>query len=229
MSEKRLKFNNIKLNKKELHKSKEPIDLLSVDLDQIVVSYKFKHKDEGFKHFIGYLESKIVKPLCIILPQMSGYIKYFENGSKNISFLIKDDEVWDKQDEICDVIKEKLGIKFHSKPVYEYRYLKAKVREFDGVIKANSLGNDIPKENMDYTCIASIIIDSVLTIDKKNHPEVYLEECKYRIKKTQMPKFIDTELKSDSESDSDLDSVKIGTKVDNELMAKLEKSGSGSE
>ena len=68
MSEKRLKFNNIKLNKKEFHKSKEPIDLLSVDLDQIVVSYKFKHNDEGFKHFIGNLEGEIIKPLCIILP-----------------------------------------------------------------------------------------------------------------------------------------------------------------
>ena len=78
---------------------------MSVDLDQTVVSYKFKHNDEGFKYFIGYLEGEIVKPLCIILPQMSGYIKYFENGSKNISFLIKDDEVIQKKLE-CD----KLGI-----------------------------------------------------------------------------------------------------------------------
>ena len=54
MSEKALKFNSIRLNKNEFHKSKEPIDLLSVDLDQIVVSYKFKHNDEGFKYFIGY-------------------------------------------------------------------------------------------------------------------------------------------------------------------------------
>ena len=83
---KTLKFNNIRLNKKEFHKSKEPIDLLSVDLDQIVVSYKFKHKDGGFKNFIGYLEGEIVKPLCIILPQISGYIKHFENGDKNMSF-----------------------------------------------------------------------------------------------------------------------------------------------
>ena len=66
---------------------------------------------------------------------------------------------------------------------YEYRYLKAKVREFDGMIKTNFLGNDIPKENMHYTCIARITIDSVLTIDKKNHQQVYLEECKYRVKK----------------------------------------------
>ena len=59
---------------------------------------------------------------------MDGYIKYFENGSKNMSFLIKDDEVWDKYNKILDVIKNKLNIKFHSEPFYEYKYLKAKVR-----------------------------------------------------------------------------------------------------
>ena len=91
------------------------------------------------------------------------------------------------------------------------------------------MGNDIPKENMHYTSIACITIDSVLTVDK-NHPQVYLEECKYKLKKIQMSRFINTELKSDSESsDSDLDSEKIGAKVDNELMTKLEKSGSDSE
>ena len=77
---------------------------------------------------------------------MSGYIKYFENGGKNMSFLIEDDEVWEKYEKIWDVIKDKLGIKFHIEPVYEYRYLKTKVREFDCVIKANFLGNDIPKK-----------------------------------------------------------------------------------
>ena len=144
MSEKTLKFNNIIL-KKQFHKSEDSIDLLSVDVDQIVVSYKFKHNDEGFKYFIGYLKGEIVKPLCIILPQMSGYIKYFENGSKNMSFLIKDDEVWDKYDEIWYVIIDKLGIEFQSEPTYEDKYLKAKVREFDGTIKTNFLDNDIPK------------------------------------------------------------------------------------
>ena len=78
--------------------AKEPVNLLSVDLDQIVVSYKFKHPNQSFKYFIVYREGEIVKPLCLILPQMSGYIKYFENGSKNMcfSFLIKDDEVWER-------------------------------------------------------------------------------------------------------------------------------------
>ena len=86
MSEKTLKFNNIKLNKKEFHKSKQPIDLKSVNVDQIVVSDKFKHSDEGFKYFIGYQEDEIAKPLCIILPQMSGYIEYYKNRGKNVSF-----------------------------------------------------------------------------------------------------------------------------------------------
>ena len=62
---------------------------MSVNVDQVVVSDKFKHSDEGCKYFIGYQEGEIVKPLCIILPQMSEYIKYFGNGDKNMSFLIK--------------------------------------------------------------------------------------------------------------------------------------------
>ena len=74
INEKTLKFNNIRLNKKEFHKSKQPIDLSLVIVDQIVVSAKFKHSDDSFKYLIGYQEGEIVKPLCIILPQMSGYI-----------------------------------------------------------------------------------------------------------------------------------------------------------
>ena len=104
MSERTLKFDNVRINQKEFHTSKQPTDLMSVNVEQIVASDKFKHSDEGFKYFIGYQEGEIVKPLCIILPQMSGYIKYFENGGKNMSFLIKNDEVSKKQDEIWDVI-----------------------------------------------------------------------------------------------------------------------------
>ena len=100
MSEKILKFNNIRLNKKEFHKSKQPIDLKSVNVDQIVVSDRFNHSDEGFKYFIGYQEGEIVKPLCIILPQMSGYIKHFENGGKYMSFMVKNDNVLDKYNKI---------------------------------------------------------------------------------------------------------------------------------
>ena len=147
--------------------SEKRIDLMSVNIDQIVVSDKCNHNEDGFKYFIGYQKGEILKPLCITLPQMSGYIKYFEYGSPNMSFLIKDDEVWEKYEQIWDVIKNKLKIKFHSLPVYDKKYLKTKAREHDRVIKTNFLGNDVPKENTHYACIACITIDSVERMDKK--------------------------------------------------------------
>ena len=67
---------------------------MSVNVNQIVVSDKFKHSDEGYKYFIGYQEDENVKPLCILLPQMSGYIKYFQKGGKNVSFFVRDGMCW---------------------------------------------------------------------------------------------------------------------------------------
>ena len=78
MTKKTLKFNNIRVNKKKFHMSKKAIDLMSVNIDQIVISDKFKPNNEVSKYFTGYQKGEIVKPLCIILPKMSGYIKYFE-------------------------------------------------------------------------------------------------------------------------------------------------------
>ena len=83
------------------------------------MSDKFKDRDGGFKFFIGYKEGEIVKLLIIILPQMTGYIKYFENGGKTMFFVIKDDMCLNKYNEIWDKIKEILSIKFHSAPVYD--------------------------------------------------------------------------------------------------------------
>ena len=91
MSEKTLEFDNIRVNKKEFRKSKQPINLALINVDQIVVPDKFKDSNGGFKYFTGYKEGKIVKPLCIILTPMTGYIKCFENGGKNMTFAVKYD------------------------------------------------------------------------------------------------------------------------------------------
>ena len=164
MGEKALKFDKIKLNKEEFYKSKQPINLGLINIDQIVISDKFKHNDDGFKYLIGYKERETVKQLCIILPQMTGYIKYLENGGKNTSFAIKDDDVLDKYNEIWGKIKETLNIKFHSMPIYDEKYIKVKVRELK---KKKFLGDEIPKENVHYTCIACITIDFVMRMKKK--------------------------------------------------------------
>ena len=138
---------------------------------------------------------------------MAGYIKYFENGGKNMSFVIKDDNVLDKYNEIWDKIKKTLSIKFHSMAVYDEKHIKAKVKEFNGMIKTNFLGDEVPNENEHYTCIACITTDSVMRMEKKNYPHIYLEECKYRTKKTKMKKFAEVELKSEpgSELESDIE------------------------
>ena len=106
---------------------------------------------------------------------MSRYIKCLENGGKNRSFIIKDGDVLDKYNEIWN-IKKILHIKFHSMPVYDEKYIKAKVREFTGVIETNLLSNEIPKGRVHYTCITCITIDSVMRMKKKkNYPQGYIE------------------------------------------------------
>ena len=98
---------------------------------------------------------------------MSGFIKYFDNGGKNISFVIEDNNVLFKYSDIWNKIKENKGIKFHSNPVYDEKYIKTKVIEHNSVIKTNFLDNEVPKEGVHYTCIVCINIDSVMKMDKK--------------------------------------------------------------
>ena len=120
------RFDNIRVNKKEFHKSKQSINLDLVNTNQTVVSDKLKHNGNGFKYFIDYKKGEIVKPLRIILLEMAGHIKYFENGGKNMSFVIKDDDVLDKYNEIWYNIKETLSIKFHSMLAYDEKIHKVR-------------------------------------------------------------------------------------------------------
>ena len=101
-----------------------------------------------------------------------------------MSFMIEDDSVLVKYNEIWNKIKKTLNIKFHSISVYDKKYIKAKVREFNGVVTKNFWGDKVPKEGVHHAFIAYISIDSVMKMEKKNYPKVYLKECKYKIKKT---------------------------------------------
>ena len=95
MSDKTLKFGNVVVNKKEFHVSKQAIALNLVDTDKIVVSNKFKHSDNNSKYFIDYLhDDDIIRTLTIISSQKSGYIKYYDDGVKIMSFKIEDDNVY---------------------------------------------------------------------------------------------------------------------------------------
>ena len=135
MSKQTLKFSDIVVNEKEFYASKQAIPLNSVNTNNIVVSYRIKYNDDGFKYFIDYLnDDDIIRPLYIILPDMSGYIKYFDNGRKNMSFKIKDESVYLKYIEIWNKIKDILDVKLHSQPIYDDKYIKTKLKTFNNMI-----------------------------------------------------------------------------------------------
>ena len=136
---------------------------------------------------------------------MSGYIKYFDNGGKNMSSKIEDESVYLKHTEIWNIIKDILNVKFHSQPSYDDKYIKAKVKTFNNMINTLFSGDEIPKERIHYVCIAAICIDSVLRVDKKNYPQVYLEQCKYKTRKRKLVDFIDDEVDLISDDSDYLD------------------------
>ena len=145
----------------------------------------------------------MIRPLCIILPQVSGYIKYFHNGGKNMSFRIESEDVYLKYAKIFNKIKSILNAKLHSQPIYDEKYIKTKVKTFNNTINTLFSGDKIPEEKIHYVCISRIYIDSVLGTDSKNYLQVYLEQCKYKTKKRELINFIDDEVNLSADDDSD--------------------------
>ena len=122
MSLKKIKSGDKKINEKEFYSSKQAIPLDSVDLDKIVVSSKWKINETAYKYLCGYLNNDVIQPLCVILPQMNEYIKYFDNGGKNMTFVTDNEKVYDKYNEIWEVIRKLLKVKFTVNPVRDDKY-----------------------------------------------------------------------------------------------------------
>ena len=184
MSPKTIKFGDKEINRKKFYSSKQAIPLDSVDLSKIVVSNKWKINDTTYKYLCGYLNNDVIQPLCVILPQMNGRIKYFDDGGINMSFVTDDEEVYEKYNEIWEVVRKLLKLKFTVGPIRDDKYLIAKLKIFNGTNITTFTNNKIPIERTSYNCIPAIDIDSVLRIDnKRSYPQAYLEQCKYKLKK----------------------------------------------
>ena len=180
MSLKKINFGDKEVDKKKIYLSKEAILLDSVDLSKIVV----------IKLMIQYID---------------GYIKYFDDGGKNISFITDDEKIYEKYNKIWEVIRKLLKLNFAVSLVRDDKYLVAKLKIFAGINRTTFINNSIPIERYHYICIPAIDIDSVLKIDKRAYPQVYLEQCKYKLKKRKIVNYIDDEI-IDENSDID-DSV----------------------
>ena len=204
MSLKNIKFRDKEVNKKEFYSSKQAISLDSVDLNKIVVSKKWKINDTTCKYICGYLNNDTIQPLCVILRQMDGYIKYFDDGGKNMSFVTDDEKIYEKYNEIWEVIRNLLKIDFTVNPIRVYKYLVAKLKIFDRINRTIFNNNLIPMERNHYICIPVIDIDSVLKTNKRAYPQAYLEQCKYKLKKKKIMNYTVDEI-TDKYSDSDSD------------------------
>ena len=161
MSSRKIKFGDKEVNKKEFYSSKQAIPLDSVDLDKIVVSSKWKISDTTYKCLCGYLNNDVIQPLCVILRQMNGYIKYFDDGGKNMSFIKDDEEVYEKYNEIWEVVRKLLKLNFTVGPVRDDKYLIAKLKIINGTNRTTFTDNVIRFEKNYYNSIPAIDIDSV--------------------------------------------------------------------
>ena len=211
MSSRKIKFRDKEVDKKEFYSSKQAISLDSVDLSKIVVSNKWKINDTTYKYLCGYLNNDVIQPLCVIMPQMNVYIKYFDDGGKNMSFVTDDEKFYEKYNEIWEVVRKLLKLKFTVGPIRDDKYVIAKLKIFNGTNRTTFTDDIIPFEKNHYTCIPAIDIDSVLKIDNKRaYPHAYLEQCKYKLKKRRAINFIDDKI-----IDEDSDSEKVS--INNEL------------
>ena len=115
----------------------------------------------------------------------------------------EDKDVYLQYTEIWDKVKKLFKLKFSTNPIRDEKYIVTKLKIFNEVNKTTFTEDDIPKERNSYACIAVIDIDSVLKVDKKVYPQVYLEQCKYKLRKRKPANFIDVEIELSDENDND--------------------------
>ena len=207
MSGKSINFYDKKINKSSFYKNKKLFSFNDIDVNKILVSKKESYGTKhSLKYFIGYNDGDVIRPLCILLPQMIGYVKHF-NSHKTMSFKISDNKLLKKYSKIWERAGNLLNIEFDSEPVYGDvdKHIKSKIKIYGDRVNTNFQGKKVPTENASYKYISLIMLYSVIGVNKKYYPQT-LEECKYVIRKNKMENLInDFSLSSSDESDNESD------------------------
>ena len=214
MGGKNINFDDKKFRKSTFYKNKAINNIEDINVNNILVSKKEPYGNKNsFKYFIGYNDNDVIRPLCIRLPQMTGYARKFDENA-TMSFIVKDKQLLKKYTKIWETIEGLMKINFESKPVYgdDDKYLKTKIKTYAGSIITNFHNKKMPKEKAPCKCLSIIMIDSVIKANKKYYPQALLEECKYIQEKTKIENYINEDLE-DSESD---DSSNDETESDND-------------
>ena len=152
MSGKSINFDDKKINRSNFYKNKKLFDLNEIDVNKILVSKEESYGTKNsLKYFIGYNDGDVIRPLCMILTQMIGYVKYFDSN-KTMSFKVSDNKLLKKCNKIWEKISNLLDIKFDSEPVYGDvdKYIKTKIKMFGDRVNTNFQGKKVPRENASY-------------------------------------------------------------------------------
>ena len=203
MSGKNIYFNDKKIKKSTFYKNKTIHNIDNINTDNLLVSKEEAYGSKNsFKYFIGYTDNDVIRPLCIKLPEMTGYARKFDENA-TMSFIVKDKKLLKKYTKIWETIEGLMKINFESKPVYgdDDKYIKAKIKMYAGSIITNFHNKKMPKEKAPCKCLSIIMIDSVIRVNKKYYPQAVLEERKYVQEKIKIVNYIDEDLEN-SESDS---------------------------
>ena len=216
MSGKSINFDDKKIKTSDFYKNKKVFQIDNIDVNKILVSKKEPYGTKNsFKYFIGYNDNDVIRPLCIRLPQMTGYARKFDENA-TMSFIVKNKQLLKKYTKIWETIEGLMKINFESKPVYgeDVKYIKTKIKTYADSIITNFHNKKMPKEKAPCKCLSIIMLDSVIKANKKYYPQTLLEECKYVQEKIKIENLIDDDLeKSESDSDS-IDEAESG--IDND-------------
>ena len=201
-------FDDKNINKRNFYKNKKLFDLNDIDVNKILVSKKGSYSTKNsLKYFIGYNDGDFIRLLCIILPQMIGYVKHFDSN-KTMYFKVSDNKLLKKYNKIWENVGNLLNIDFDSEPVYGDvdKYVKTKIKVYGDRVNTNFQGKKVPKENASYKCLSLTMLDSVIRVNKKYYPQTLVEECKYVIRKNKMENLINNDLNLSSSDESDNES-----------------------
>ena len=151
-----------KINKRNFYKNKKLFHLHDLDVNKILVSKKESYGSKNsLNYFIGYNDDDdVIRPLCINLPQMIGYVKHLDSN-KAMSFKVNDNKLLKKYNKIWEKISNLLNIEFDSEPVYGDgdKYIKTKIKIYGGRVNTNSPGKKVPKENASDKCLSLIMLE----------------------------------------------------------------------
>ena len=160
MNGKSINFEDKKINKSVSYKSKKLFNIHDINVNKILVSKEESYgTKKSLKYFIGYNDDDVIRPLCIKLPQMIGYVKNFDSN-KTMSFRVDDNKLLKKYNRIWEIISSLLNIKFESEPVYgdNEKYIMTKIKMYEDRVNTNFQAKEVPKD-ASHKRLSLIVLD----------------------------------------------------------------------